>query len=502
MSARRLSARTVSSDQLIMPATRRPATGIVHLGLGNFHRAHLAVYTAQAVRETGGDWGIFAYSSHDSALARGMRAQDLLYSVVELSPTAEAAYVPGIHTGAVGYDGDVSLVLDEIAKAGTKIVSLTVTEAGYDIDPVTKRLNLALPTVRADLAGDPPRSTIGLLSRGLQRRMNARAGAITVLSCDNLSGNGDLTEQLTHQFIDALPAVEAEPLRAWVTEYATFPNSMVDRIVPGVGQLQRDMAVERLGLVDTVPVGCEPFRMWVLEDNFAAGRPAWETQGVIFSDNVSGYETLKLRLLNGTHSLLAYLGALAGCQTVPQARFEEDIEWACRHLIHHELAPTFDLPVGVDLDQYVDQLFARWSNTVLADRIHRVGQDGSTKLPQRIAEPLLFHAARGGVPDAICLMIAGYLACICPPTPFRPGAEADLMLDPARATFVDLMGRAPNLAQGTKAVLDAIFDPQVAALPGFAERVTELLSMIIADEVHVAIARVRETFEHRSLRGR
>lgn len=489
----RLSIPAVPAGRLIVPVDRRPVTGIVHLGLGNFHRAHLAVYTAQAVRETGGDWGIFAYSSYDSALAQGMREQDLLYSVVELSPTGSAAYVPGIHTGAVGSDGDVNLVLDEIAKVGTKIVSLTVTEAGYDVDPTTRQLNLTLPKVSADLAGGPPRSTIGILVRGLQRRMNAGSGAITVLSCDNMFANGDLTKRLTHQFIDALPAVEAEALRAWVTDQVTFPNSMVDRIVPGVGQLQRDLAAERLGILDAVPVGCEPFRMWVLEDDFAAGRPAWETQGVIFSDNVAGYETLKLRLLNGTHSLLAYLGALAGCRTIPQARFQPDIEWACRHLIHHELAPTFDLPAGVDLDEYVDELFVRWSNTVLADRIHRVGQDGSTKLPQRVANPLSFHAARGKLPEVICLMVAGYLACICPSVPIRPGAEADLMLDPSREAFADLMSRAPDLTEGTRAVLGAVFDPHVAGLTGFAERVAELLSMITSDGVHATIARVRET---------
>ena len=485
---------TAPVDALIVKGDR-PKTGIVHLGLGNFHRAHFAVYTAKAVAAAGGDWGIFAYSFRSKSLAEALTAQELLYSVIEFAPNTDAVAIPAIHTGAVAGPDMADTVVAEIGKSGTKIISMTVTEAGYSISQKTDSLDLESPDIQSDLAGNSPKTLIGLIVRGLQVRQRDHGSAITVLSCDNLSSNGHRTKQLVNEFINALPADEAEPLRAFVANSVSFPNSMVDRIVPGTEERHIKLAEERLGVHDTSPVPAEPFTMWALEDNFIAGRPAWEHAGVTFTNQVERFEIMKLRLLNGAHSLLAYFGALADCETIPDCRFQPFIEKSLREGFFPEMLPTLEMPDGLTSDEYIAQLFGRWSNTVLGDKTNRVGSDGSVKLPQRITQPVLMRTKAGKSIDFIALTVAAWLACVSPLNGFDPGTQAKAMKDPALARLLEFAAQSNSPAElVTKVFTEGnIFSPDLAKADGFLDLVSEYLEHIpthgITSAVELAFSR-------------
>ena len=378
-------------------------TGIVHIGLGNFHRAHFAVYTAKAMERSGGNWGICAYSFRNKDLVNALQAQDNLYSVLEIGPDTESAYIPNAHTEfVVGYE-NAPYVSNVIASLSTKIISLTVTEAGYLIDQATGGLNWQDQNLINDLGGKSPRSIYGLILNGLRARNQA---PITILSCDNISHNGDLLKKLLIEYVSKA----APELLSYLETQVSFPNSMVDRIVPGTEQRHLEISEARLKLKDLAPVPCERFSMWAVEDKFIAGRPDWSE--VIFTDQVNEFEMMKLMLLNGSHSLLAYLGGLLNCATIPDCRFNPNIEKALRKALTSEFLPAVTMPSGIHSDAYISDLFTRWSNTVLGDKTYRVGTDGSTKLPQRITKPALLALRNGKTPDFMALIVASWMACM------------------------------------------------------------------------------------------
>lgn len=446
----RLSLATVGRNT----APTAPAPGIVHLGLGNFHRAHQAVYTDAAVRKDGGDWGITGISNRSSAVVDAMKAQDMLYTVVEISPERQRFSVPRVHVDAFVAAHDLARVPQTIAAASTKIVSLTVTEHGYTYSPTTGGLNLAATSVQHDLTtGNNPRTPVGQIVRGLQRRMNTHGSPITVLSCDNLANNGHHTQLLVNEFVSHLPAAEASDLTQWINANATFPSSMVDRIVPATTDNYREAVAAAVGYSDSIPVPAEPFTMWVLEDNFAAGRPAWEAGGAIFSTEVAKYEQLKVRLLNGTHSLIAYLGALSGAATIPESVAVDYIESAARSVLQNEYLPSVSVPGGVNVADYEEQLFSRWRNTALGHRTSQVGSDGSVKLGQRIPLPALELLAGGSLPQHLALTVAAYISCLSPLAGFDPGPEAAAMEDPARSLLTGLASESGSGRELARKVL-------------------------------------------------
>ena len=376
-------------------------TSIVHIGLGNFHRAHLAVYTAQA----NDGWGIAAYSFRNENLVATLKNQDNLYSVLEIGPDTEEAWIPNIHTEfIVGYD-QANYVSELISKSKTKIVSLTVTEAGYYIDSAKGTLNLNHPDIENDLAGKSPRTIFGLIAKGLSERGNE---PLTILSCDNISHNGDMTKKLLLEFVSHTQPVLIE----FINQNVTFPNSMVDRIVPGTEEKHVEISSKRLGVKDFVPVPCEQFSMWVIEDNFAAGKPNWSN--VIFSNEVSKFEDMKLMLLNGSHSLLVYLGGLLNCETIPSCKSNPKVDAALQKALKEEFVPATNMPSSFTADEYLALLNKRWQNIVLGDKTYRVGSDGSTKLPQRITKPALLALSNNKEPKMMALLTAAWLACIAP----------------------------------------------------------------------------------------
>jgi fructuronate reductase len=364
--------------------------------------------------------------------------------------------VPDVHSDVFVAADEPDRLQDALAAPATRIVTLTVTERGYTYAPSTGALDLDDDGVRADLTGlTPARTVIGQLTRGLQQRARSSGAPVTVLSCDNLAENGRHTERLVREFAGALPTAEADELLPYLDDAVRFPSSMVDRIVPATTDVYRATIAEHLGYADAVPVPAEPFSMWVLEDDFAAGRPAWEAGGAIFSDEVTAYEELKLRLLNGTHSLLAYLGALHGAATIPESVGADFIEGAARRVLRQEYLPSLSVPRDVDVDEYETQLFARWRNTGLGHRTSQVGSDGSTKLRQRISEPARQLLAAGSMPHHLALTVAAYLTCMAPLDGFDPGPHARAMQDPVRN---ELAALAATSSDGIDLARHAIAD--------------------------------------------
>ncbi|MCK2035106.1 mannitol dehydrogenase family protein [Microbacterium sp. SSW1-49] len=478
-----------SSGTATLP-TAPSGAGILHLGLGSFHRAHQAVYTAAALQSTGGDWGIIGVASRSRTVVDAMHAQDMLYSVATISPAGTSLTVPGVHTDAFVGAAQPERIVAHLADPRIRIATLTVTENGYSYSAATQRLDLDDPAVQADLRGGAPRSTIGQLARGLQARASAGGGPLSVLSCDNLAANGKHTEKLVREFLDALPQGEGADTLAFLDQSVTFPSSMVDRIVPSTTAQMREQVSALLGVRDEVPVPAEPFTMWAIEDHFAGGRPAWEAGGAVFTDEVGRYEQMKVRLLNGTHSLIAYLGALRGVATIPEAIRLDEIEEAARSLLRGEYEPSVDVPSGVDIREYESQLFERWGNTALGHRTSQVGTDGSVKLRQRIPEPAMLALGQGEMPQLIALTVAGYLSCLAPLPGFDPGLHAAAMTDAARERLAALAASARHgrdLAERVIAGLQ-LFGDELAGQDAFITRVGELIDIIRGPGVDAAIS--------------
>ena len=465
------------------------AAGILHLGLGNFHRAHQAVYTAAALADAGGDWGIVGVASRSRTVVDAMRSQDLRYSVAEVSPAGMSISVQAVHTDVFVGAEEPDRVVASIADPAIRIVTLTVTENGYSYSPSTGRLNLADPLVIADLRGGAPRTTIGQLARGLQRRA-AEGAPVTILSCDNLAANGAHTERLVREFLQELPGAEGPRTLSYLDAAVTFPSTMVDRIVPSTDAGLRERVSAALGVWDEVPVPAEPFSMWAIEDRFAAGRPTWEAGGAVFTDEVDRYEQLKVRLLNGTHSLIAYLGALSGAATIPDAIAIPDIEAAARAVVRLEYEPSVEVPSGVDVREYEAQLFERWGNTALGHRTTQVGTDGSVKLRQRIPEPVARALDDGGMPHLIALTAAGYLCCMAPLPGFAPGPFADAMTDTARERLTDIARTSRDgFDIASRAIGDLeLFGQELSTRASFIARVGELVDIIVRHGVRAAIS--------------
>ena len=368
----RLSHRTfrdvASRATLPPPAALDAAIGIAHLGLGGFHRAHQAILTQRALDVAPGPWAISGTSLRSAAVRDALLPQDCLYTLVENDGTEERASVVGVVHEALFAPEDGRRLLDRLAAPSTRIVTVTVTEKGYCHNPATGELDLAHPDIEADLGpGDPPRSTLGWLVRGLEQRRAARAGGLTVLCCDNMARNGSTLHGLGPQF-----AQRVDPdLAAWIEDEVRFPNSMVDRIVPAATAASLDHAAELLGLRDEAAVRAEAFVQWVIEDEFAAGRPRWEVAGAELVQDVRPYQELKLRLLNGAHSAIAYLGALVGKPFVADVMADPELARFIRRLMLEDIAPLTPAPPGFDIEGYVQALLQRFANGSLQHRTCR-----------------------------------------------------------------------------------------------------------------------------------
>jgi len=380
--------------------------GIVHLGIGAFHRAHQAVYTEAVVNQFGGDWGIIGCSLRSPAVRDQLAPQDNYYTVIERSNAGEKIQLMGVVKDTVVGPENPQALIDLMASPEIKIISMTITEKGYCHDPATGNLNQQHPDIQQDLHNlQQPKSAIGFLVAALQKRFNTNKAAVTLLSCDNLPNNGEVLEKVILQFAQHISA----ELTHWIEKNVTFPCTMIDRIVPATTEDDKIEIEKILGLRDEGLVLCEPFSQWVIENKFASDRPAWEKVGALLVDDVRIFEKIKLRLLNGAHSLMAYTGYLAGFEYIYQVMQQPAFVNMVTAYMAKDAGTSIEAPAGFDIEAYKKQLRERFSNRALKHRTWQIAMDGSQKIPQRILETLREQLAKNGDISIVCLALAAWI---------------------------------------------------------------------------------------------
>lgn len=371
--------------------------GILHVGVGNFHRAHLAVYLDRLFAlGRDHDWALVGAGVRptDAAMRDRLAAQDWLTTVVELDPQGLSARVTGAMIDFVPVDP--AMTVARMADPAIRIVSLTVTEGGYYIDAKTDGFNAGHPDILADAATPAaPRTVFGMIIAALRARRDAGIPPFTVLSCDNLPENGHVAKRT----VTGLARLSDPDFAGWIAANVAFPNSMVDCITPATTDRERALVADRFGIADAAPVVCEPFRQWVLEDHFPQGRPAVELVGAEFVENVGQYELMKLRILNGGHAAIAYPGALLGHHFVHDAMADPRVSAWLDALTRREIVPTLTPIPGVSYDAYREKIAERFANPEVGDTIPRLCLDGSNRQPKFIL-PTLRDALSGGRPFA------------------------------------------------------------------------------------------------------
>ena len=414
-----------------MPALDRPPVGIVHLGAGAFHRAHQAAFTEDVPEP----WGICAVAPRRRDAVEQLAPQDGLFTLLVRHPDEDRAQVIGCLREVLHAPSEPERVVARIADPAVHVVTLTITEAGY-ASPV-----------------------IDLLARGLA----ARTAPLTVLSCDNLPRNGEVLAGLVRERCDV------------DERHVTFPCTVVDRITPATTEADREAAARLIGLEDRAVAVTEPFRQWVIEDRFAGPRPAWERAGVELVPDTAPYEQLKLRVLNGSHSMLAYLGLRAGARTVDEAVRDPAIAGAVRRLVEEDVAPT--LPPGLDLPAYQAALDERFANPRMAHRLEQIAADGSQKLPARLLGVARERLAAGAEPRWVALAVAAWAVHL----------RGDAVHDEGAAPLREALARLASPRDAADAVLRAL-DPELAADPVFRDLTTDWLHRLEGGALRAALS--------------
>lgn len=408
----RLSNQTLSQlpKEVVVPTYDRSKikTKIVHLGFGAFHRAHQAIYADILAAQYDSDWGYCEVNLiGGEAQIQDLKQQDCLFSVCEMSYDNWNTRVVGIAKEALHADVDgIQKVLDVMTRPEIAIVSITVTEKGYCYLPSTASIDTNNPLIIHDITNPhTPKSVPGVIVEALRLRKEQGLKPFTVMSCDNMPENGHVTRNV----VLALAKQRDESLAQWIEENVTFPSTMVDRIVPAATPETMAKIKKQLGGIDD-PAGIagEPFRQWVIEDNFVAGRPEWQKAGAELVNDVLPYEEMKLRMLNGSHSFFAYLGYLAGYMHIDECMQDPNYVKAARHLMLNEQATTLRVK-NVDLSAYADSLLDRYRNTGLKHRTWQIAMDGTLKLPQRMLDSVRYHLANGTPFDCLALGIAAWM---------------------------------------------------------------------------------------------
>jgi len=446
-------------------------TGIVHLGLGAFHKAHQAVIYEAALDSGDLRWGVLGASLRSAGVRDQLEPQGSLYTVTVRDGAEEQTRLIGALQGVLVAPEDPGRLVDAMAAADTHLVTLTVTEKGYKLDPATGALIHDDPDLAADLASlEKPRTAPGFIVAALAKRRAAGLKPFTTISCDNLPHNG----KRLRDAVLALAGHHDGALRDWIAAEGAFPETMVDRIVPATEEADIAALEARIGVADRAMVKTEPFLQWVIEDKFVGERPAFEKFGVQLTDAVAPWEAAKLRLLNGAHSGIAYLGGLAGIEFVhqvvalPAGRAFVEALW-------DEAEETLSPPAGLDIPAYRAALMGRFANSALNHRTRQIAMDGSQKLPQRLLAPILARLDAGKPVDVLALAVAAWMR-------WQAGVD-----DQGAAFVVDdpLAARTAGPAKlpGGDAVagllaIDAIFPPALAGHQGFRETLTDALAAL------------------------
>lgn len=442
-------------------------TGIAHIGVGGFHRAHQAAYT-DALMNTGEglEWGICGIGTRaeERSMRDALAAQDYLFTLVELDdrPDTEVRVIGSIRDMLLVDEDGSEAVVARLADPAVRIVSLTITEGGYCLDDSTGQFNAQLPQIQHDLQHPRrPVSVFGLLCAALAKRRGDGIGPFTVMSCDNLPHNGDVTRKATLAFAGLVDP----DLARWIERNVSFPNAMVDRITPMTSTAHRQDLKRQHGLDDAWPVVCEPFVQWVLEDRFVAGRPAWEKVGVQFTDDVTPYEEMKIGLLNGSHLALTYLGFLRGYRFVHETLGDPLLRRYVRAFMDRDVAPLLAPVPGIDLERYKDSLVERFANRAIADQLERVCSDGSSKFPKFIVPTANRLIAAGRPLERVALVVAAwalYLGGV------DEHGEHYPIPDPRAAECQALVAERHGLGRRLLGV-ETVFGPAIPASAAFVE---------------------------------
>lgn len=429
--------------------------GIVHFGMGAFHRAHMAAYTDDAMAAGEGDWRITGVSLRSPDVCEQMRPQDGLYTLIERSAQGGKARIIGAVADVLVASKERGALIAALAAPTTHIASFTITEKGY--------CRAADGSLDPALADD--RSAYAYLAEAFARRRDAGLPGITLLSCDNLANNGSQLKRLMGEYLER----NAPELREWFAAECACPSSMVDRIVPATTDADRADIEALLGMRDEAAVITEPFSQWVIENVFAGPRPAWEAHGAQITSSVHAYEAAKLRMLNGAHSALAYLGLLRGHEFVHQAVADPDLAPLISRLMREEAATSLIAAPGQDLDAYADALLARFRNPALNHRLIQIAMDGSQKIPQRWLETLAHHQQAGRTCPAILAGIGAWLRHVRGDNSARWGAVDDPIADTLKAKWDEAGAQNVALAVfGGNGPLAGIWTPDSADLVAIA----------------------------------
>ena len=416
------------SEALKAPTYDRSALArsIVHIGVGGFHRAHLAVYVDELCRAGNTDWAIVGTGvmPGDSAMKDALSGQDHLYTVVERSAEGHDATIIGSMIDFIHAHPDAAGLIDAIAAPETQIVSMTVTEGGYPVDDATGDFDPDSPN-----AG--PNSAFAAIIAGLTKRMNDGVGPVTILSCDNVMGNGDVAALATK----SMAAAASPELSAWIEENVAFPNSMVDRITPATTDSDREWFADNIGIADNWPVVCEPFIQWVIEDNYAGARPPWETLDIIITEDVRPFEHMKLQLLNAGHSLLGFAAHLFEIELVHDGMADPDVLAFVEAYLNREAKTSLHPVEGMDFDEYINILLERFANPQVRDQILRLAMDGTSRIPKFVLPTLRTHLANGGPTELAALFLATWCQALLGKSDAGNDIELgpDPMLDQAQA---------------------------------------------------------------------
>lgn len=468
---------------LVDPGALRPR--IVHLGLGAFHRAHQAVYTEAAASATGEPWGIVDVEPLSARAVSRMRAQDCLYSVTDRAPGGSTARVVGAVVEALHLRDDADRVHGLLTSDEVSTVTLTVTEKGYYRRPGTEELDVTAPAVAADLAATAaddavPLTVVGRIAASLRGRRHRSGRPLDVVSCDNMARNGPALASVVRGFVKASAWDDKDALIGWIDETVSFPATIVDRIVPATTDEDRDAVSAALGLRDEMPVLGEPYRQWVLEDAFRAQRPPWDVAGALFVPDVAPYQLMKLRLLNGSHSAMAYVGLATGCRTVAEVLASSWGEPLVR-AFGAEVIPT--LPdAGPDPEAYVGELVERFRNPAMHHLLRQIGSDGSLKIPERwLAALRELRATRRSTPVLELALGAWAWAT----RPGQDGRQAWGTTDPAREALAACWAGVATPAERIARLLRVVGADDLADSSDLTDSVAARMSEIQAGGVEL-----------------
>ncbi|MCB1336370.1 MAG: mannitol dehydrogenase family protein [Maritimibacter sp.] len=455
--------------------------GIVHIGLGNFHRAHQSWYLHRLMQQgLAQDWAIVGAGvrPYDEQMRQKMAAQDYLTTLIELDPSGTSAEVVGSMIDYVPIEPGNGALIARMAEPDIRIVALTVTEGGYYIDPATNRFDATHPDIVHDAAHpEAPRTAFGAMIAALRRRRDSGVGPFTGQCCDNLQSNG----KILRQTVVSLARLSDPDLADWIDATCTFPNAMVDCIVPATGPKELALALE-FGIDDAVPVTHENFRQWVIEDAFCQGRPDWDKAGAQFTDDVHGYEAQKIRILNAGHQVIVNLAEILHIETISEIMRHDTIRAVFRKIQAEEIVPHVVPVPGMTPEQYVELIERRFSNPAIVDTTRRVAFDGSSRHPGMVL-PTVRDGLRAGVPVAGLALVEAAWCRMC-----EGNREDGSRIEPNDPFWDDLTAVATKAKDDPRAWLEMRqYYGDLADQPRFAEAFARWLGMIWSDGIEAAM---------------